>query len=71
MLVLLQLRVICVSSVILFITAKGKVAALTVLCHTELLKCVCKVVKIHVEESGSKFLSLLWLCVSQTGNDIA
>jgi len=39
-LVLLQLRVSCVSSVILVITAKGKVAGLTGLCCTELLKCV-------------------------------
>ena len=39
-LVLLQLRVICVSSVILVVTAKGKVAGLTGLCSTELLNWV-------------------------------
>lgn len=70
-LVLLQLRVSCVSSVILVITAKGKVAGLTGLCCTELLKCVgsCWFIWRTLDPSLCAFCGFVFF--SHTGNNIA
>jgi len=71
LLVLLQLRVICVSSVILVITAEGKVAGLTGLCNTKLLKCVgsCWFIWRTLDPSLCAFCG--FVSFSHTGNNIA